>query len=50
MIFGIYGGERERRGWKALGDACEEGEVGFQWRPGEGTVETDAHGRGRCHD
>ena len=38
------------RGGRTFGDAGEEGEVGFQGRPGEGAAETDAEGGGGGYD
>lgn len=38
------------RGRRTFGDAGEEGEVGFQGRPGEGAAETDAEGGGGGYD
>ncbi len=35
---------------RTFGDAGEEGEVGFQRRPGEGAAETDAEGGGGGYD
>lgn len=37
-------------GWGSLRHAGEEGEVGFEGRPGEGAAETDAEGGGSGYD